>query len=772
MAMPKKKAPKSRKADGTPKKRWSAADRASKGAKPRSGGGHRPYEGSRPYVDRAERTSSDERSPRTDSGRDDRAPRSSAGRDERRSFDGRDSGTSDRRSSDRRDSGTSDRRSFDRRDSGTGGRSFDRRDSGTSDRRDSGSNFSGDRRSFDRRDRPTEGGRGGFEDRRSSFGGQSRSDSSRSERGGSNYGSRDSRGGEERGRGGYDRPRQESRGNDDRPRFQDRNGSSDRGYQGRDDRGARSTEDRGGRRYDDRAPRRFEDRDSRGGERRSFGGDAGRRGPSSDFRERSHQPRRDDRHDQGNDMGNPETDQMSWTEGAVADVKVSEAHQASGFAELGVGLPLVAQLEARGITEPFPIQRATIVDGIAGRDVLGRGRTGSGKTLAFGLSLLTRLAEGKPTGTPRAMIITPTRELALQIANDLSPLAKTVGLGLTLVTGGMSFVPQTRAFERGVDIVVATPGRLIDLMEQGVADLSQVEITVLDEADHMSDLGFMPAVTTLLQAVPDHGQRMLFSATLDHAVDRVVRKYLHDPVTHEVDSSKNSVTTLTHHLLQLAPHHKNVITAEIANRDGKSIIFARTQMGVDRIAGQLRESGIMAGGLHGGLTQGARARVLEAFKGEDLPVLVATDVAARGIHVDDVSLVLQVDPPMNSKDYLHRAGRTARAGESGAVVSVVLPHQRKEMRRISGQAGVNVDPTDVSPDSHELRQATGSRVPSGAPIPESEYQRLISPKQQPRRPQNRGGGGGGGFRKASGGGGGGFRGRSGDGGGGRNRNWK
>jgi len=764
MAMPKKKAPKSRKADGTPKTRWSSADRAAKGAKPRSSGGHRPYEGSRPYVDRNERSSSDDRAPRSDSGRDDRAPRSDSGRDDRRSFD-------------RRDSGPSDRRTFDRRDSGSGGRAFDRRDSGSSDRRDSGPSFSGDRRSSDRRDRPAEGGRGGFEDRRSSFGSQNRSDNNRNDRGGSSYNSRDSRGGDDRGRGSYDRPRPEYRTNDDRPRYQDRNGSGDRGYQGRDDRGARNTEDRGGRKFDDRGPRRSDDRDSRGGDRfdrgRSFGSDSSRRGPSGDFRDRGHQPRHDDRRDQNQDMGNPETDQMSWTEGAVADVKVSEAHQASGFAELGVGLPLVAQLEARGITEPFPIQQATIVDGIAGRDVLGRGRTGSGKTLAFGLSLLTRLAEGKPTGTPRAMIITPTRELALQIANDLSPLAKTVGLGLTLVTGGMSFVPQTRAFERGVDIVVATPGRLIDLMEQGVADLSQVEITVLDEADHMSDLGFMPAVTTLLQAVPDHGQRMLFSATLDHAVDRLVRQYLHDPVTHEVDSSKNSVTTLTHHLLQLAPHHKNPITAEIANRDGKSIIFARTQMGVERIAGQLRESGVMAGGLHGGLTQGARARVLEAFKGDDLPVLVATDVAARGIHVDDVSLVLQVDPPMNSKDYLHRAGRTARAGESGAVVSVVLPHQRKEMRRISGQAGVNVAPTDVSPDSDELRQVTGSRVPSGAPIPESEYQRLISPKQQPRRPQNRGGGGGGGFRKSSGGGGGGgFRGRSGGGGGGRNRNWK
>ena len=767
MAMANKKAPKSRKADGTPKKRWTTAERAAKGAKPRTSGGQRPYEGSRPYIDRNERSSSD-RSPRSESTRDDRGPRQDSGRDDRRSFDSRDSGSSDRRSTDRRDSGSSDRRSFDRRDSGSGGGSFDRRDSGSSDRRsfdrrDSGASFSNDRRSFDRSDRPTEGGRGGFEDRRSSYGSQNRSDN-RTDRGGSSYNSRDSRGGDDRNRASFDRPR-----------YQDRNGSGERGYQGRDDRGARNTEDRGGRKFDDRGPRRFDERDSRGGDRddrrRSFGGDAARRGPSSDFRERSHQPRHDDRRDHGPDMGNPETDQMSWTEGAVADVQVSEAHQASGFAELGVGLPLVAQLEARGITEPFPIQQATIVDGIAGRDVLGRGRTGSGKTLAFGLSLLTRLAEGAKTGTPRAMIITPTRELALQIANDLSPLAKTVGLGLTLVTGGMSFTPQTRAFERGVDIVVATPGRLIDLMEQGVADLSQVEITVLDEADHMSDLGFMPAVTTLLQAVPDHGQRMLFSATLDHAVDRLVRQYLHDPVTHEVDSSKNSVTTLTHHLLQLAPHHKNPITAEIANRDGKSIIFARTQMGVERIAGQLRDSGVMAGGLHGGLTQGARARVLEAFKGDELPVLVATDVAARGIHVDDVSLVLQVDPPMNSKDYLHRAGRTARAGESGAVVSVVLPHQRKEMRRISGQAGVNVAPTDVSPDSDELREATGSRVPSGAPIPESEYQRLISPKQQPRRPQNRGGGGGGGFRKSSGGGGG-FRGRSGGGGGGRNRNWK
>ncbi|MGV8846595.1 DEAD/DEAH box helicase, partial [Tessaracoccus sp.] len=633
------------------------------------------------------------------------------------------------------------RRSFDRPSSGGRGGFEDRRgapsDRGSSDRRGSGSNFSGERRSFDR---PASGGRGGFEDRRG---------------------------------GSSERPRFESRGGESRPRFEDRSGSTDRGYQSRGDNRPSFND----RRTEDRGPRRTDDRDARGSDRddrrqpRQFSSDGGRgerRGASGDFRDRAFKPRHDSRHEHGGHDNGPDTeaDQMSWTARDVVDVEVSAAHQASGFAELGVALPLVAQLSTKGITEPFPIQSATIVDGIAGRDVLGRGRTGSGKTLAFGLSMLTRLADGKPSGSPRAMIITPTRELALQIADDLSPLASTVGLHLTLITGGMSYIPQARAFERGVDIVVATPGRLIDLLEQGTADLSQVEITVLDEADHMSDLGFMPAVTTLLEAVPSNGQRMLFSATLDHQVDRLVRKFLHDAVTHEVDSSKNAVTTLTHHMLQLAPHHKNPITAEIANRDGKTVIFARTQMGVERIAGQLREVGVMAGGLHGGLTQGARARVLAAFKGDDLPVLVATDVAARGIHVDDVSLVLQVDPPMNSKDYLHRAGRTARAGESGAVVSIVLPHQRKEMRRLSGQAGVHVAPVDVAPGSVDLREATGSRVPSGTPIAESDYQRLIGPKQQPRRPQGRGG------SSSGGGGGGGFRKRQGGGGGGRNRNWK
>lgn len=431
---------------------------------------------------------------------------------------------------------------------------------------------------------------------------------------------------------------------------------------------------------------------------------------------------------------------MSWTattaEGVQGDV-------ASGFFELGVAEPLVRVLAGQGITNPFPIQAATIGDALAGRDVLGRGRTGSGKTLAFGLPMLTRLAEGSPIGAPRAMILTPTRELALQIADNLSPLAAAVGIDLTLIAGGMSYGPQIRAFERGVDVVVATPGRLIDLLEQGVADLSQVQIAVLDEADHMADLGFLKDVRTLLDASGD-GQRLLFSATLDDAVDSLVRAYLHDPVVREVDSEKNSVSTMVHRPLLVKPHHKNQVTAEIANREGRTVLFARTQMGTDRIAAQLREAGVMAGALHGGLTQGARSRILTAFREGTVPVLVATDVAARGIHVDDVTLVLQVDPPHDSKDYLHRAGRTARAGHEGVVASIVLPHQRKLASRLLGQAGVHAVPTPVEPGSPELREATGARPVSGVEIAERDYLKLIAPKQQARRRPDGGRGGQGG----------------------------
>jgi len=467
--------------------------------------------------------------------------------------------------------------------------------------------------------------------------------------------------------------------------------------------------------------------------------------PHVDVR-RNHEPRghedrrgydrRDTRAPREDNWDAPEADQMSWTATTAEGV---EGEVASGFFELGVAEPLVRVLAGQGITAPFPIQAATIADAIAGRDVLGRGRTGSGKTLAFGLAMLTRLAEGNPVGSPRAMILTPTRELALQIADVLSPLAAAMKLDLTLIAGGMAYGPQIRAFERGVDVVVATPGRLIDLLEQGAADLSQVQISVLDEADHMADLGFTKDVRTLLDATPEGGQRLLFSATLDEAVDSIVRTYLHDAVTHEVDSGQASVTTMVHRPLIVRPHHKNQITAEIANREGRTVLFARTQMGTDRIAGQLREAGVMAGSLHGGLTQGARARILAAFREGTVPVLVATDVAARGIHVDDVTLVLQVDPPRDSKDYLHRAGRTARAGQEGVVATVVLPHQQKMAQRLLGQAGVKASPLEVYPGSDELRQATGARPTSGVEISEADYLALIAPKQQQRRRPEGGG---------------------------------
>ena len=640
MAMPRKK-PKSFKSDGTPKKRWSAAERAARGHKPRRSGGVRNPEARSGRFDRDDRARD----------RDDRGSR----------YEDRGFGREGNRDRDR-------------------GRRDDR---GWRDDRGSGQRWGGSRSRY-----------GWREDR----------DDSR-ERGG-DRGDR------------FARRRDDFRGRDGERRRDDHEGREKRRRRDRDfDRDLRR---------DDR-PRGF-----RGSRRDRQEHPYGRR----DHERRGHYDRRSGKarghFRESRDFDPVEQDQMSW-EATTVEVEVTDDDATSGFAELGVAAPMVAALKQQGITEPFPIQRATIADAIAGRDVLGRGRTGSGKTLAFGLPLLTRLAGGDPTGTPRAVILTPTRELALQIADNLSPLAAVMGLHLYLVAGGMAYNPQLKAFERGVDVVVATPGRLIDLLEQGAVDLSRVEVLVLDEADHMSDLGFLPAVTTILDAVPADGQRLLFSATLDGAVDELVRRYLADPVTHEVDSGKASVTTMTHHVLHVVPHHKNQVTAEIANREGRTVVFARTQMGTDRIARQLREAGVMAGALHGGLTQGARARILAAFKRGEVPVLVATDVAARGIHVDDISLVLQVDPPKTNKDYLHRAGRTARAGEEGAVVSVVLPHQRKQMRRIVGQAGVKTEPVEVVPGSDELAGLTGARPCLGAPVTEADYQALIAPRPQQRR---------------------------------------
>ncbi|MFF0162959.1 DEAD/DEAH box helicase [Streptomyces sp. NPDC005263] len=360
------------------------------------------------------------------------------------------------------------------------------------------------------------------------------------------------------------------------------------------------------------------------------------------------------------------------------------------FADLGLPEGVVRKLAQNGVTTPFPIQAATIPDALAGKDILGRGRTGSGKTLSFGLPTLATLAGGRTEKhKPRAVILTPTRELAMQVADALQPYGDVMGLKMKVVCGGTSMGNQIYALERGVDVLVATPGRLRDIINRGACSLENVQIAVLDEADQMSDLGFLPEVTELLDQVPAGGQRMLFSATMENEISTLVKRYLTDPVTHEVDSAQGNVTTMSHHILIVKPKDKAPVTAAIASRKGRTIIFVRTQLGADRIAEQLCDSGVKADALHGGMTQGARTRVLEDFKKGYVNALVATDVAARGIHVDGIDLVLNVDPAGDHKDYLHRAGRTARAGRTGTVVSLSLPHQRRQIFRLMEDAGVD-----------------------------------------------------------------------------------
>ena len=417
------------------------------------------------------------------------------------------------------------------------------------------------------------------------------------------------------------------------------------------------------------------------------------------------------------------------------------------FTELGLPEALVERMARDGITKPFPIQAATIPDAMAGKDVLGRGRTGSGKTLGFGLPMLARLAEGGKARAhqPRAIVLVPTRELAMQVSDALQPLVHVVGLKHKLVAGGMPYEPQLSALERGVDVLIATPGRLSDLIERGAADLSRVEIAVLDEADHMAEMGFLEAITEILDLVPEGGQRLLFSATLDRGIDTVVDKYLVDPVTHSTDDGTATVTTMEHHALLIEPRDKKVVTAEVANREGRTVVFVRTKMGADRVAAELREQGVMAAALHGGLNQGQRNRVLSAFKDGRVPVLVATDVAARGIHVDEVGVVLQVDPPADHKDYLHRAGRTARAGEKGTVITLALPHQRRSMQRLLDSAGVDVSLVRTRPGDEAIVAAGGS-TSEGRSISEDDLRRTLAPRN------DRGGRGGRGYERGGRGG--------------------
>ncbi|MEU6877762.1 DEAD/DEAH box helicase [Streptomyces sp. NPDC046712] len=380
----------------------------------------------------------------------------------------------------------------------------------------------------------------------------------------------------------------------------------------------------------------------------------------------------------------------------IVETEASDATEAESseptvtFADLGLPEGVVRKLAQNGVTTPFPIQAATIPDALAGKDILGRGRTGSGKTLSFGLPTLAQLAGGHTEKKkPRAVILTPTRELAMQVADALQPYGDVLGLKIKVVCGGTSMGNQIYALERGVDILVATPGRLRDIINRGACSLENVQVAVLDEADQMSDLGFLPEVTELLDQVPEGGQRMLFSATMENEIGTLVKRYLNNPVSHEVDSAQGNVTTMTHHVLVVKPKDKAPVTAAIAARKGRTIIFVRTQLGADRIAEQLVEAGVKADALHGGMTQGARTRVLADFKDGYVNALVATDVAARGIHVDGIDLVLNVDPAGDHKDYLHRSGRTARAGRSGVVVSLALPHQRRQIFRLMEDAGVD-----------------------------------------------------------------------------------
>ncbi|MEE2031201.1 DEAD/DEAH box helicase [Rhodococcus chondri] len=409
----------------------------------------------------------------------------------------------------------------------------------------------------------------------------------------------------------------------------------------------------------------------------------------------------------------------------------------TSFSDLGVPRTLVASLNDSGITAPFPIQVDTLPDTLAGRDVLGRGRTGSGKTLAFSIPLAARLAGGtaRTTGHPRGLVLAPTRELATQIAAVVEPLARTAGLRVTTIFGGVSQSRQVEALRRGADIVIACPGRLEDLMRQGFVKLDQVEVTILDEADHMADLGFLPGVTRILNATPQTGQRLLFSATLDNGVDKLVKRFLHNPVMHSVDEANSPVAAMTHHIFDVAGvDAKKALVRTLASGTGRRILFMRTKHQARKLAKQLTDSGIPAVDLHGNLSQNARDRNLAAFSSGEARVLVATDVAARGVHVDDVELVVHVDPPAEHKAYLHRSGRTARAGSAGDVVTVVLPEQRRDLAVIMRKAAITVTPVKVTADSEHVLELVGEIAPH------------VPPTQKPvaatgsSRPQRNGGG--------------------------------
>jgi superfamily II DNA/RNA helicase len=425
--------------------------------------------------------------------------------------------------------------------------------------------------------------------------------------------------------------------------------------------------------------------------------------------------------------------QNTVSENTVAETPAAQTQpEGLSFAQLGLPQQLVTALERRDIRHPFAIQASALPDALAGRDVLGKAATGSGKTLAFGLPMLTRLGQDVRRGprSPRGLVLVPTRELAQQVHDNLAPLGQAIGVHLATVYGGAPMYRQVQNLRRGVDVLIATPGRLLDLFRQGEAHLDQVTVTVLDEADFMADLGFLPDVTELLDQTDAAAQRLLFSATLDGEVDTLVRRYLKDPARHEVVRPGDEAPPAEHLAYTVAFRDKMPITELLAARPGRTLVFARTQLGVDRLTQNLQAAGIRAEAIHGGLPQGARRRALEAFTDARSPVLVATDVAARGIHVDDVSLVLHYDPPTDAKTYLHRSGRTARAGAGGVVVSLLLPDQVGQAKRRFRSAKVDPDVTRIRPGDTAITELVASGVP-------------VEPIERPVREPRRGGAPGG-----------------------------
>jgi len=410
---------------------------------------------------------------------------------------------------------------------------------------------------------------------------------------------------------------------------------------------------------------------------------------------------------------------------------------ATTFSELGLDERLVRALAVQEIISPFAIQARALPDALAGRDVLGRAETGSGKTLAFGLPMLSRIAEipGRPRQkAPRGLVLVPTRELAEQVAEVLKPLGRSIGLLITTVYGGVSIGRQIERLQRGADIVVATPGRLIDLLERQACTLADIDVTVLDEADHMADLGFLPSVTRIMDQTPGGGQRLLFSATLDRGVDRLVRSYLTDPALHAVQPQAISGGAAEHSVLVLAAEDKLAVAAEMASRPARTLFFVRTKHGADRLVKQLDRAGVRAGAIHGDRNQNQRQRALDAFTAGHPRVLVATDVAARGIHVDGIELVVHFDPPNDHKDYLHRSGRTARAGASGLVVTLAQREQVHELQRLHDAAGVQPARHDDVAAGHPVVQeiaATGTPVPP-PPAPDIRHRPADAPPRTRR----------------------------------------